>query len=463
MTLQDLIATIRRAIAADRIRVRDHVRSIDAEFLPAAVEVIETPVSPTGRVTAWVFLGLAGATIAWITLGEVDIVAAASGKIVPAGATKTVQSAGTGVISAILVHEGDHVRKGQVLVQLDTTLADAELGQAHEGLLTDDLAVAVDRALVDAIDGKGLHFQPPADTPREVAEAQAKLVEAQLREALAGIASLEAARRAPLADAEAAHATWSKLDATLPILDEEIQAMNRLDARGYAPGMRLLELRRQRRSDEGDRDVAVAQQSRGAADAGKYAAQAMQARETARRQAIADWTRAAADAAIKREEVAKATRREVLENIVAPTDGTVQQLAVHTIGGVVEPARPLMAIVPSRDAIEVEAHVLNKDVGFIHEGQSVAVKVEAFPFTRFGTVPGRVVSISHDSVPDSKLGPSYLARIKLQRASVQSEGAAIPLTPGMAVVADIHTGKRRIVSWLISPLVETASQAAREH
>jgi hemolysin D len=462
VTLHSLTATIRAAISADRDRERRHVRYDDVEFLPAAVEVVETPVSPTGRATAWVLMGLAAATMVWITVGKVDVVASATGRIVPAGATKTVQSAGTGVISAIHVREGDHVRKGQVLVELDTTLADAELEQARNALLADELMVAGDRALVDAIDGKGVHFQPPDGTPPEVAEAQRKLIDAELREMNATVAGLEASRRASLADAGAAIATRNKMDGTMPMIDKEIQAMNRLDARGYAPGMRLNELQRQRRSDEGDRDVAVAQAQRGESDAGKFAAQAVQARETTRRTAIAEWTKAAADAAIKRDEVTKAMRRQVLEKIVAPTDGTVQQLAVHTVGGVVEPARPLMAIVPARDAMEVEAHVLNKDVGFVHEGQLVAIKVEAFPFSRFGTVPGRVISISHDSIPDNRLGPTYLARIELQRTTIADGTGASPLSPGMAVTADIQTGRRRIISWLISPLVETVSQAGHE-
>lgn len=462
MTFASLIAAIRKALAAERERASRHIAMSDVDFLPAAVEVIETPVSPTGRLTAWVFMGFAAAAIAWITLGKVDVVASAPGKIVPAGATKTVQSAGTGVVSAIHVREGDHVRKGDVLIELDTTLADAELEEAKKALLADDLAVAGDRALVDALDGKGLHFVAPEGTPAEVAEAQAKLVAAQLREMQASVASLEAARRASMADARAAEATRSKLDSTIPMLDTEIAAMNRLDARGFAPGVRLIELQRQRRGDLGDRDVALAQVARGTSDAGKFAAQAVQTRETTRRQAIADWTKAAADGALKREEVTKALRRRVLERILAPTDGTVQQLAVHTIGGVVEPARALMAIVPARDSIEVEARLLNKDAGFVHEGQNVSVKVEAYPFSRFGTVPGQVISLSRDAVPDPKLGATFIARIRLARTMVNTGNPPTPLAAGMAVTADIQTGRRRIISWLISPLVETVSQAAHE-
>ena len=158
----------------------------------------------------------------------------------------------------------------------------------------------------------------------------------------------------------------------------------------------------------------------------------------------------------------KATRRTGLQRLLAPADGTIQQLTLHTIGGVVEPARTLMVVVPSSDAIEVEVRVLNKDIGFVHEGQPVAVKVEAFPFTRYGTVPGTLSSISRDAVPDQKLGATYVAQIKLARAEIMVDGKPIALTAGLAVTADIRTGSRRIITYLLSPVQTSVAQAGRE-
>jgi hemolysin D len=238
--------------------------------------------------------------------------------------------------------------------------------------------------------------------------------------------------------------------------------MQKLDANGYAPGLRLLELQRQRRSDQGDRDVAIAQEERGAADAGKYAAQMVETRDTARRQAMADLAKYAADASVKQEEVIKAARRASLEQLVAPADGTVQQLQLHTVGGVVEPAKTLMVIVPEHNDIVVEAQVLNKDIGFVHEGQAAAVKIEAFPFTRYGTVPGTVISLNRDSVADPKLGAVYIARIRLTRDTIKVGDKRVALTPGLGVTADIRTGSRRIISWILSPIMTTVDQAARE-
>lgn len=453
---------VREALKADREQRKTATRSADPRFLPAALEVIERPVSPTGRLTAWVLLIGLIATILWLVLGRVDVVASASGKIIPSGNVKIVQSAGQGVVRAIHVQDGDRVRRGQLLIELDTTLSSAELEQARKGLLAAELDVARNRAIAEALLGHGIRFAPPEGTPATVAETQRRLIEAQVGAIEATTASLASARASALSDAAAAAAQRAKLEATVPILDRQLEAMRGLDAKGYAPGMRLLELERQRRAELGDRDVAAAQEARGASEAQKLERQIRQTREEARRVALADLAKAESDAIVRREEVTKAMRRTKLQRLTAPEDGTVQQLSVHTIGGVVEPARTLMVIVPARETVEVEARLLNKDVGFVREGQAVAVKVEAFPFTRYGSVPGRVVSISRDAVPDPKLGATYLATVALDRATIDVDGRRARLGPGLGVVVDIRTGSRRIIDYLLSPLQTSVAQAGRE-
>jgi hemolysin D len=247
----------------------------------------------------------------------------------------------------------------------------------------------------------------------------------------------------------------------VPVLDREVAAMNGLAAKGYAPGLRLLELQRQRRSEAGDRDVAVAQRERGAADARKFGEQAAQTREQARQQALTDLAKAQNDVILRREELTKANQRSKLQRLYAPENGTVQQVSVHTLGGVVEPIKPLMVVVPE-GALTVEAKVLNKDAGFVRRGQQVAVKLEAFPYTRYGTVPGRILSISRDSIQDSRAGPYYLARIALDRTTIATERGAVGLSPGLTTTSDIRIGSRRIISYLVSPLAELHAEAGRE-
>jgi hemolysin D len=180
-------------------------------------------------------------------------------------------------------------------------------------------------------------------------------------------------------------------------------------------------------------------------------------------------------------ELTKATQRSADTQLLAPVAGVVQQLAVHTIGGVVTSAEQLLVVVPEDGNLTVEALVANRDVGFIHTGQDVEIKVEAFTFTRYGLLSGTVEQLSHDTVPENHSnidrpnepdrtnvvsGPSsqaaYVARIRLNQKSIDIDGEERKLVPGMAVTAEIKTGSRSILSFLLSPLHKTLTEAARE-
>jgi hemolysin D len=447
---------------AENVRAKNFIPSAESDFLPAALEVIERPVSPTARVVAWSALILLALAILWAVFGRVDVVASAPGKLMPTGNVKMIQSPGPGVIRAIHVHDGDVVKKGQALVDLDPTLSGADLAQAQKALVAAELEAARNRAIADALSGKGIHFAPPPGTPPQVVETQRRLIAAQIAEVQATSASLSAARSTALADAQAARAQVAKLSDTVPILDRQIDNMNRLDARGYAPGLRLLELQRQRRQEAGERDVAVTQIGRGLSEARKLDQQIQETQSQARKQALADLAKAEAEAILRREEVTKANQKNRFERLSAPVDGTIQQLDIHTVGGVVEAAKPLMVLVPAHDGIEVQVNILNKDVGFVRLGQEVAVKLEAFPFTRYGTLPARVMRISRDAVQDKELGLVYAATIRLERNWIAVDGRRVALSPGLAATADIRTGTRRIISYLLSPLQSSISQAGRE-
>lgn len=453
---------LKEALRAERERAKTFIPSAEADFLPAALEVAERPVSPTARATAWILLIGLALTIAWTVFGRVDVVASAPGSLIPTGNTKLVQSPGAGVVRAIYVRNGDVVRKGQPLVDLDPTLTGADLAQAEKALASAELEIARNKAIADALSGQGLHFSAPAGTSPQVAETQRRLIAAQLAEIDATTASLASAKKSAMSDAQAARAQASRLADTVPMLDRQLERMNRLDAKGYAPGQRLIELQRQRRQEAGEREVAITQISRGIAEASKLDQQIRETREQARRTALADLAKAEADAILRREEVTKARQMSRFQRLVAPVDGTVQQLEVHTVGGVVEAAKPLMAVVPAKGGLEVEARILNKDVGFVRAGQEAAVKLEAFPFTRYGTVPGRVRSISRDAVQDKDLGLVYVATISLNQAMIDADGRRFALTPGLAATVDVRTGTRAIISYLLSPLQSSIAQAGRE-
>jgi hemolysin D len=162
------------------------------------------------------------------------------------------------------------------------------------------------------------------------------------------------------------------------------------------------------------------------------------------------------------QELIKAQTREMQQVLLAPVDGTVQQLAVHTVGGVVTPAQALMVIAPSDYQAEVEATLENKDVGFVKVGQRAEVKVETFPFTRYGTLGGTVSFVSNDAVPDEKRGLIFQARVKLDTAKIRVDERDVTLTPGMAVSAEISTGTRRVIEFFLDPIRKTTSEGLRE-
>jgi hemolysin D len=173
---------------------------------------------------------------------------------------------------------------------------------------------------------------------------------------------------------------------------------------------------------------------------------------------MADETKAASLA----QELVKAEQRTGLQTLTAPIDGVVQQLAVHTVGGVVTPAQQLMVIVPREHQLEVEAWVENKDIGFVKPDQPVEIKVETFPFTRYGLIDGRIVSLSTDAVQLEKGVLAYAARVSMDRSTIQVEDKQVNLSPGMAVTAEIKTGKRRLIEFFLSPLLKSARESVRE-
>lgn len=465
MSLRSAWTLMRNALAEERKRDVVRTRLTETAFHPAALEMVERPVSPVGRVTAAVLLVGLICTLLWLGFGKVDVVVSAAGEIIPAGNVKLIQAAKPGVVRAIRVRDGDAVIAGQPLIELDSTLSDADLSQARAALLDARIDAARNTAIVDGLTGGNARFAPPPGTPHDIADVQQRLVTARVDQITASTSSYQAARASALAEADGARAQVTKLDQTGAILGRELNNMRELDTKGYAPGLRLLELERQYRQEKGDKASAAAQLERSAADARKYGHQAQATIGEARQQALADLAKAQADVALRQEEVIKAEQKRASEHLSAPLAGTVQQLAVHTIGGVVEPAKPLMIIVPKPAGIEVEAKILNKDIGFVRTGDRISLKIEAFPFTHYGTISGRIRSISKDAVRDtenSKSSPRYIAHIVIDRNYILADGVRVPLTSGMAVVADIRTGSRSIMSYLLSPLQTTIEQAARE-
>lgn len=463
-TLRRHWLAVRDAVDNERAHAAAHprLRVEQSDFLPAALEVIERPVSPTARITAWVLLALLAVMLVWLVLGQVDIVASAPGRLVPAEDVKLVQPAEAGVVRAIHVRDGERVRAGQLLVELDPTLSTAEASQATKALAAAEQDAARLRAVLTALDGGPLRLDLPAGTPPETLATQRALAQAQLDQIREGIRTHSADRSAAMAARAEAEIQAAKLTETIPLIDQQVAANERLLEKGYVSKLKVIEMRRQRLAAVRDRDAALAAARRAAAQIGVAGASGAEAAAQARSGVLGDLAKAENEVRLRREEVAKAAQRMRYQRLTSPVDGTVTQMAVHTLGGVVEAAKPVMIVVPAHGPLVAEVMVANRDIGFVAVGQPAAVKLEAFPFTRYGTVPGRIVRISSDAVQDEKQGLVYIVRVALARDSIVRDGTTVPLAPGLAATADIRTGRRSLADYLLSPIEAVRRTAGRE-
>jgi hemolysin D len=436
----------RNVVAFPRAEVRR--RENEIAFLPAALEITESPPSPIGRAIGASIIALFCVALAWASLGSVDIVATATGKIVPGGRTKLIQPFETGVVRAIQVRDGQRVKAGDVLIELDPTMTEADQERQKSDLLAAELEVA-----------------------RQRAEQNAKLAEIERQ-----LGQKEAERATTSASA-------AKLQATIPVLQERVDIRKGLVEKALAS--KVIYLSEFQELVGLQQDLLLQQSRLLEADAATALLKETKERTAAefRRTTYDALAKAEQKAASAAQEVVKADRRTKLQRLTAPVDGIVQQLAVHTVGGVVTPAQALAVVVPSDSQLEIEAMLSNRDIGFVHPGLKAEIKVDTFNFTRYGLLHGDVISVSSDAITrdrpqsgssdrgsgtaQSSSEPKgqeleYAARISLDRPEMQVEDKLVKLGPGMAVTVEIKTGTRRIISYLLSPLARYKQESMRE-
>ena len=435
----------------------------EAQFLPAALALRDTPLHPAPRIALWLIMAFALIALLWAIFGRIDVVATAVGKIIPNDRTKVIQPMETAVVKVIHVREGQSVQAGQVLIELDATSAAADSERLRNEALTAHLEALRAQALLAAL-ASGV---PPRLKPRDGVDAARLLAEqsqatGQYQEYQARQLQLHAEIVRRRAELQATQEQVTKLEQTAPIARQRAQDYQKLVKENFISQHGYLE--REQARIEQEQDLAssrskVAEIRAALAEAKQQ--QATLAAET-RRQLLDQHNLAAQKAASLEQELVKAEQRGRLMRMTAPVAGTVQQLAVNTVGGVVTPAQPLMVIVPKDNVLEVEAMLPNKDIGFVNPGQEAEVKVETFPFTKYGTLHGKIIQVSSDAIQDEKLGLIYATRVKLARDTLRVENKTVRLTPGMAVTVEVKTGTRRVIEYFLSPLMQVTSESLRE-
>jgi hemolysin D len=456
------------------------------QFLPAALEILETPASPVGRAIGGLIVLFFAIAIVWAIFGHVDIIATAPGKIVPTGRTKTIQPLETGIVSAIHVQDGDKVTAGQVLIELDRTVTQAERKHVASDLIASQLDVARLTTLRDSFESSAI----PRDIPVPSGASEADVVRtrssmrSQAGEQLAKLASVARQIEQKKAEADSVVATIAKIDASMPLVEEtasirkkamEIQYGNHiayLDAQTHLVEQQNERLVQQRKLVE----IAAARQA--------LEEQVEQTKAGYEHQVLNDLSDAEKKVAEFSQDLIKAEQKTEEQILRSPIDGTVQQLAIHTVGGVVTPAQQLMTIVPVESHLEVEAMISNRDIGFVSVGQQAEVKIDTFNFTRYGLLQGTVVSVSQDAIvqekPNQKSADKksagalsdtsepdgqellYSTRVSLEAKQMQIEDKMVNLAPGMAVTVEIKTGKRRVIEYVMSPLLRYRQESLRE-
>jgi hemolysin D len=453
------------------------IRSAEPEFLPAALEIIETPPSPIGRLGAYCLVAVFAFAIVWAWFGRVDIVAVAKGKIIPTGHTKIVQPFEIGVVRAILVHDGQKVGVGDVLIELDPTMNQADLGHQQSDLMAAKIDIARLTAALESESDPDAGFVPPAGASPEQARMGERFLIGQVSQYRSKLAALAGEERQRQAELESQKLSISKIQSLLPLMEERTQMRKTLFDHQTGSKIAYLENQQELLSNQKDLEMQTSRLKEAEAAVVASKAKLEEARAEFHRGFLNDLAEAVRKANGLAQDVAKSEQRTKYQALTAPIDGTVQQLAIHSVGGVVTPAQTLLTIVPIDNTIEIEAMVDNQDIGFVHPGQGAEIKVDTFNFTRYGLLHGNVVSLSQDAVPrdagksdpskqstvdGAAAEPAYAARVSLDQTQMQVDDKLLNLSPGMAVTVEIKTGTRRIIDYLLSPILRHHQESMRE-
>lgn len=436
----------------------------ETEFLPAVVEVVETPPSPVGRLVLWTLFILVVIGGIWSFVGTTDEVALATGKIIPKGFVKVVQAEDKGIVKNIYVTEGQTVKKGDLLIQLDQTISGADLARIKKQVAYYNLEI--ERLLSEQ---QGVPFAGTASAdsdPRDL-EFQLGLNRSRMAEYQTKIATAEANLRQNEATLAIAQVNKEKFSSQLEVAVEKETRIESLVADNAIAYFTLLDARSSR---VGLAQSLAAQES----EIARSQSAITQMRETLAgvrtergRDIATSLVTDRKELMVYVEELKKVEDKARLSQIVSPADGRVNQLAVHTVGGIVTAAQAIMIIVPDDTVMEVEAYISNKDIGFVKVGQMAEIKVEAFSFQKFGILDAEIIEISPDALEsssdkDKDKNHGYRATLRLNKDHILVGNEQVYLSPGMAVTAEVKIRKKKIIEFFLDPFRQYQKEALRE-
>ncbi|MBI6549848.1 HlyD family type I secretion periplasmic adaptor subunit [Xenorhabdus lircayensis] len=430
------------------------------DFLPTHLALSQRPPSPFARYTAITLsIGVLVALL-WAYLGKLDIQATATGRLIASGRSQVIQAYEQSRIIAIHIGNGQHIEKGAPLLTLNTLGVNqdiARLLEQRDYLTEEEIRY---QALLMKHDPKSLPFFQQQPEGRQERILTHYHHEKQEFDSI--ITNIYAEMEVNITSQKARNSDIQSLTNLRENISQRLQAQKTLSQKQIISRVEYLVQEKEFLETE----RLIAQQK---SELGILMTQYKTLEERLKGikvQKEREWfekrKQAEMQLSVLKQEISKMQEREELEIVRSPVTGTVQQLSVHTLGAVLQPAQNLMVIVPDEHVQLAEIQILNKDVGFVRPGQHVTVKVDAFPYTRYGTIEGELLSISRDSTTDERLGLVFPAQISLRQNNIMVDGKPVEITAGMSIVAEIKMDQRRVIDYLLSPIQEYQSEALRE-
>lgn len=434
----------------------------ETEFLPAILEVTETPPSPVGRAVLWTILAFLTAAIIWACVGHINEVAVATGKVIPAGQVKTVQVKNKGIVKEIHVKDGDHVKEGDTLIVLDPTSTDADMDSLKK-------RAAYYKLDIDRLNAElsGAPFTPAADEDLEDTDRQAEIALYNSRQSQyrAQTASARSTIAQKTSDLHGARENYDKYQGMYEIAREKESRLKDLMQENAIAEFQLFEQTSQRIQYEKSAAAALDEINKAQAAIDEAQTKLSEIDATYKKDIMSTLVESKKQYYAYEEEIKKADENQRLATITAPCDGTVYNLAIHTEGGVVTDAQALMMIVPDDVPMEFEVWADNKDIGFIKEGQEAEVKVDTYNFQKFGMVKAEVDEIAADAYEDSR-DPERNKKFRLVLRPTEDDirifGRKADLTPGMSISAEVKIREKRIIDFFLDPFRRYTSESLRE-
>jgi hemolysin D len=429
-------------------------------FTTAAIALQARPPAYFARMVSLAICVMAALALLFTCFARLDVVVSAQGRVIPSGKSKVVQPMEAGIVKAIAVRDGQKVKAGDVLLELDPTTTTADSQRLRRELWEAEADVLRTTHLLQGQGG----FVALSDMPKEIALNQQAILASRELEQRAKLAGMDADVARRQADSDAIHSSLVQIRNSLPLVRKKHEMREELARTGHIAETGLIETRLELINLEKELSVQGNRLKESSASLNAARQQRAQAAAEFRARVSTELVDATKKREAARQELIKANQRRDLQVIKAPVDGVVQQLAVTTVGGIVTQAQALMTIVPENTLLEVEAQVMNRDIGRVLVGQRVITKVETFDFTRYGYIEGEVLWVGTDAVTDPKLGPVYPVRIRMEAAQTPNSayGRRGIVTAGMSITADIKTDERRMIEYFLSPMLRYKDESLRE-